>query len=257
MSRVKLLSGMAYDIASYEDTGIADPVLKVYGEFPAPCEPFAVNRVYKGPQGLYEEVLAVADASGTVIFESKPRLIELRGEMFEDLFTDTFHVKVTITGEQEHTLLFYLDGNLEAQVPVFVDAPYAASSFGATLDAAETALKKGSICWLTIPQAKGAPLRRPAWYVQQGKQLFVLKGAGEQELPNLEHVSNVVLSVKSKDVKALIGEFDAAVRVVTDAEEFDRIAALGLGTRLNLPDGEAALQRWRDTCTLVELTPRG
>lgn len=257
MSRVKLLSGMAYDIKSYDETAMADPVLKVFGEFPAPSEPFAVNRVYKGPQGQYEEVVAIADPSGTVIFESRPRVIELRGEMFEDLFTDTFNTKVPVTSGNEHTLLFYLNGNLAAQVPLFIDAPYAASSFGATLDAAETALKKGSICWITIPQPKGAPLRRPAWYVQQGKQLFVLKGANEQELPNLENAKNVLLTVKSKDIKATIGEFDATVRVVTDPDEFDRIATLGLGTRLNLTDGEAAMQRWRDTCTLVELTPAG
>lgn len=257
MSRVKLLSGMAYDIATYEDTGIADPVLKVFGEFPAPCEPFAVNRVYKGPQGTYEEVVVIADPSGTVIFESKPRLIELRGEMYEDLFADTYNPKLTVTSGGEHTLVLYLNGNVAAQVPLFIDAPYAASSFGATLDAAETALKKGSICWLTIPQPNGSTLRRPAWYVQQGKQLFVLKGANEQELPNIENVSSVLLTVKSKDIKATIGEFAAAVRVVTDTDEFDRIATLGLGTRLNLQDGEAAMQRWRDTCTLVELTPAG
>lgn len=257
MSRVKLLSGMAYDIATYEETGIADPVLKVFGEFPAPCEPFAVNRVYQGPQGQYEEVVVIADPLGTVIFESKPRIIELRGEMYEDLFADKFNVKLTITASGEHTLALYLNGNLEAQVPLFIDAPYSPSSFGATLDAAETALKKGSICWLTIPQPKGKPVVRPAWYVQQGKQLFVLKGANEQELPNLEHVASVQLTVKSKDIKATIGAFNAAVRVVTDTEEFERIAALGLGTRLNLPDGERALQRWRDTCTLVELTPVG
>jgi len=257
MSRVKLLSGMAYDIATYEETGIADPVLKVLGEFPTPCEPFAVNRVYKGPQGQYEEVVVIADPSGTVIFESFPRLIELRGEMFEDLFADKFNPKVTVTSSGEHTLALYLDGNLEAQVPLFIDAPNSPSSFGATLDAAETALKKGSICWLTIPQPKGEPVVRPAWYVQQGKQLFVLKGPNEQELPNLENVRSVLLTVKSKDIKATIGEFNAAVRVVTDVGEFERIAALGLGTRLNLSDGEAALQRWRDTCTLVELTPAG
>jgi len=257
MSRVKLLSGMAYDIATYEETGIADPVLKVFGEFPAPCEPFAVNRVYKGPQGHYEEVVVIADPDGTVIFESRPRIIELRGEMFEDLFADTFAPKLTITAGREHTLVLYLNGNLTAEVPVFIDAPYSASSFGAVLDAAETALKKGSICWLTIPQKDGSRVSRPAWYVQQGKQLFVLKGALEQELPNLENVGNVLLTVKSKDVKATIGEFNATVRVVTDSEEFDRIATLGLGTRLNLTDGENAMQRWRDTCTLVELTPVG
>jgi len=256
MARVQLLSGMAYDLAAYEESGIADPVLRVHGELPARAEPFAVNRVYKGAQGRYEEVIVVADPDGVVIHESQPRVIELRGEMFEDLFRQVVRDRVTISSLGEHTVAFYFDGRLEARIPVFIDAPQSARAAGVVLDAASTALKKGSICWITIPQPDGTALSRPAWYVQQGTKLFVLKGPAEQELPGIEHTQAVTVTVKSKDVKATIAELDADVRVVTDTDEFDRIAALGLGTRLNLRDGEAALQRWRDTCTLVELSPR-
>jgi hypothetical protein len=98
---------------------------------------------------------------------------------------------------------------------------------------------------------------RPAWYVQQGQKLFVVKGEGEQELPGPRVGATVTLTVKSKDVKAAIGSLPCAVRVVTDEAEFERIAGLGMGTRLNLRDGEAALQRWKDTATIVELTPQG
>jgi hypothetical protein len=255
MARVKLLSAMAYDVATFEDTGLADPVLKVSGELPASAQPFAIHRVYKGAQGRYEEVLVIADPDGVVVWESDPRVIELRGEMYEDLFRDRVSDRVEVSSLAEHTLAFYLDGRLEARVPVFVDAPQSARGAGVLMDAAETALKKGSICWLTIPQRDGGSLSRPAWYVQQGRQLFVLKGEAEQELPGLEDADQVTLTVKSKDVKATIGEMPADVRVVTDAEEFERIATMGLGTRLNLPDGEGALERWKSTCTLVELTP--
>lgn len=257
MARVKLLSGMAYDLAISEESGFVDPVLKVYGELPAGSQPFAVSRVYKGAQGWYEEVLVIADPDGLVIWESEPRLIELRGEMFEDLFRDTVRERVEVTSAAEHTLAFYLDGRLEARVPVFIDAPQSATASGVLLEASEAALKKSAVCWLTIPQADGSLLQRPAWYVQQGRQIFVLKGGAEQQLPGLEDASSVTLTVKSKDVKASIGELHADVRVVTDEAEFERIATMGLGTRLNLPDGEAALDRWKSTCTLVELTPHG
>jgi hypothetical protein len=43
---------------------------------------------------------------------------------------------------------------------------------------------------------------------------------------------------------------------VTEPDEFEKIAALGLGTRLNLPDGDGALERWKQHCTVVELTPQ-
>jgi hypothetical protein len=257
MSRVKLLSAMVYDLAGFEETGVADPVIRVLGELPAGSQPFGANRVYKGPQGVYEEVLAIADPQGMILWESDPRLIELRGMMFEDLFRRTVKDRVEISSGGEHTALFYLDGELAGRIPVFIDAPGSARTAGVVLDAAETALKKGSICWLTIPQPKGGDVTRPAWYVQQGKKLFVLKGETEQELPNLERNDVVTVVVKSKDIKATIGELDCDVRVVEDDAEFEKIAALGLGTRLNLPDGDAALQRWKQHCKVVELAPRG
>jgi hypothetical protein len=256
MAQVKLMSGMAYDLASYESTGVADPVIRVRGELPGGSQPFALHRVYKGSQGMYEEVVAIADPDGRIIWESSPRRIELRGMMFEDLFRRTVTDRLEIASSGEHTLLFYLDGQLAGRVPVFIDAPESARAAGVLMEAAQTALKKGSICWLRIPQGDGTSLSRPAWYVQQGDKLFVVKGAAEQELPGLEHATEVVLTVKSKEIKATIGEMPAAVRVVDDPDEFERIANLGLGNRLNLKDGEGALQRWKDTCTVVELTPR-
>jgi hypothetical protein len=256
MAKVTMLSAIAFDASSGE-AGLVDPAIRVLGELPAGTEPFRIHRVYKGSQGRYEEALALADPSGTVIWESEPRLIELRGEMFEDLFRREVTDRIEIASGGEHTLLLYLDGRLTGQVPVFIDAPASLTAAGALLDAAETALKKGSICWIGIPQRSGPVVTRPAWYIQQGRKLFVIKGGDEQELPGLEDAATVTVTVKSKDVKATIGEFPADVRLVTDDEEFTRIAGLGLGTRLNLPDGEAALERWRSTCRLVELSPRG
>jgi hypothetical protein len=257
MARVKLMSAMAYDLASYEETAIADPVIRVLGELPGGSRRFAINRVYKGAQGTYEEVLVLVDPDGQVIWESAPRYLELRGEMFEDLFRRTVDERIEISSTAEHRLVFYLDGGIVGQVPVFVDAPESVSGAGVLLEAAETALKKGSICWITIPQPDGTEIARPAWYVQQGQKLFVVKGETEQELPNLEHNDVVDVTVKSKDIKAAIGVLTCDVRVVTEQDEFERIAALGLGTRLNLRDGDAALERWKQHCTVVELSPRG
>jgi hypothetical protein len=257
MSRVKLMSAVVYDLASYQETMLADPVLKVLGELPAGSEPFGLHRVYKGPQGRYEEVVAIAAPDGTILWETEPRLIELRGMMFEDLFRREIRERVQISDPGEHAVLFYLDGQLAGRVPVFIEAPGSARTAGVVLDAAEVALKKGSICWLTIPQPKGGSATRPAWYVQQGQKLFVVKGGSEQELPNLENVRTVTISVKSKEQKAALGELTADVRVVeSGSDEFERIAGLGVGTRLNLPDGEGALERWKAECTIVELAPR-
>jgi hypothetical protein len=255
MARVKLMSAMAYDLVSYEDTGVADPVIRVLGELPSGSQPFGIHRIYKGAQGMYEEVLSLADPGGQIIWEGPPRRVELRGEMYEDLFRRTVQDRIEIDSTGEHTMLFYLDGQLAGRVPVFIDAPESVRAAGVLMEASETALKKGSLCWLTIPQGDGTSLSRPAWYIQQGQKLFIVKGETEQRLPGLERASRVTITIKSKELKATIGELEADVRVVDDAAEFEKIANLGLGTRLNIQDGDAALQRWKDTCTIVELTP--
>ncbi len=256
MSRVRVMSAMAYDLGSYDASGVADPSIRMVGELPGSTEPFEIARVYKGAQGRYEETVALADPEGTVIWDATPRVIELRGEMFEDLFRTTVRERLDLHSTKEHTLLVYLDGQLMARVPVFVDAPHSAAGAGVFPEASQEALKKSSLCWLTIPQLDGGTLTRPAWYVQQGPSIFVIKGGTEQNLPGLEFASTVTLTVKSKDIRATIGTAEADVRIVTDEEEFERIATLGLGTRLNLTDGEGALQRWKDTCVMAEITPR-
>lgn len=256
MARVKLLSAMAYDRQSYEAEGVADPVIRVYGELPATAQAFNVHRVFKGPQGVYEESMLLLDPDGVVIWERDPQLLELRGMMFEDLFRTEIKADIRIDDPGEHHLVFLLDGAESGRIPVFIDAPQSVRTAGVLPEAAEAALKKGSIMWLAIPQLDGSEVSRPAWYVQQGRKVFVIKGGTEQELPNLENSDVVRMTVKSKDVKATIGELAATVRVVDNAsDEFDRIAALGMGTRLNLPDGEGALERWRSECVMVELSP--
>ena len=256
MARVKLMSAMAYDVETYDSTGAADPVLVVRGELPGATRPFNIHRVYKGAQGVYEEVLVLADPDGIVQWESKPRNIELRGEMFEDLFRRGVDEPIDIKSTREHSLGFYLDGALVGRIPAFIEAPDSARHAGVLLEATEAALKKGSILWVSIPQQDGTTVSRPAWYVQQGSKLFLLTGGREQNLPNIEHCDVVRMTVRSKEIRATIGEMDADVRVVDDTEEFERIAGLGLGERLNLKDGPDALERWKSTCRMVELTPR-
>jgi hypothetical protein len=140
---------------------------------------------------------------------------------------------------------------------VFVEAPQSLTAAGATMEAVEIALKKGSIVWIDIPQRDGKTLQRPAWYVQEGRTIYVVKGGEEQELPGLEAAQQVTVTIKSKDIKATIATLPASVRVVSDDTEFDRVAALGMGTRLNLKGGADALERWRRDSVMVHLTPLG
>jgi len=252
---VELLSAMAYDAATFDEQGYPDPVLKVVGELPGTSRPFHVNRVYKGAQGRYEESILILDGDDVVVWQRPWRFLELRGQMFEDLFRDTIRTPVEIADAQEHRLVFLIDGAEIGRVPLFIDAEQSAKALGVVGDAAQTALKKGSIAWVSIPQPDGGSVTRPVWYVQQGKDLYLIKGGGEMDLPNIERTTRVDVHIKSKDVKAEIGIIPADVRVVeSDTDEWDKVAALGLGKRLNLLDGSDALDRWRNDATMVALT---
>lgn len=258
MAQVKLLSALTFDAGTFEEEGIADPAIRVLGELPGTTEPFHIHRVYKGAAGTYEETVLLLDPDGLVIWERPSRYVRLRGEMFEDLFRTEVDEDVEITSVEEHTTVFLMNGVEVGRVPTFIHAPQSARSMGVLDEAVETALKKGSIVWVSIPQPDDTTVTRPAWYVQDGRSLYVLTGPREQSLPHLGEAGQVHLTVKSKEVQAAIGTMPADVRVVDNAsEEFDRIAARGLGERLNLPDGRDALERWRETCLLVELTPEG
>lgn len=252
---VELLSAMAYDLETFEEQGYPDPVLKVPGELPARARPFGINRVYQAAQGRYEESILILDEDDVVVWQRPWRYVEMRGEMYEDLFRSQVGREVEIASSGEHQMVFLVDGTEVGRIPLFVDAGQSARAMGVSADVAESALKKGSIVWVSIPQPDGSIATRPAWYVQQGRKLFMIKGGDEQQLPNLERNDVVELTVKSKDVKAAIAVLKADVRQVpNDSDEFEKIATQGMGTRLNLKDGDGALQRWKDTCTMVELT---
>lgn len=255
--RARLMSAMAYDRQAWDEGFVADPVIRVLGELPAPSQPFNVNRVYKAPQGRYEESMLLLDPQGRVVHQTPYRFIELRGEMFEDLFRSEVDEDVTIDSADEHAMVFVLDGEEIGRIPVFIDAAESIRTAGVLGDALRTAWKKSDVVWIDIPQRDGTDITRPAWFVAEGDKLYVITGEGEQQLTNLENTDRVGLTVKAKDVKATIAQIEADVRVLdNESDEFTRIATAGMGNRLNLKGGNDALERWRATCRFVELTPR-
>lgn len=258
MPTVKLLYAMAFHDATWKETGVADPVIRVRGEFPATAEPLLVHRIYQGPQGDYEESFLLLDPDDVVIYERPYHLIELRGEMYEDRFQSRVTESLRIDSPDDHHVVFLIDGAEVGRIPVFVDAPDSAQALGVVDEALRTALKKSDIVWLSIPQPDGTEISRPAWFVLNGERVYVLTGPGEQQLTNIEQCEQVRMTVKSKDVHAAIATVDATVETVAvDSDDWEEVTQAALGSRLNLVDREKALDRWREACRLIALTPQG
>ena len=254
----ELLSAMVYDHGSWDQkTGSVNPAVIVRGELPGPGDPFGVDRIYRGPSGSYDESFALLDPEGKLVYQQPYGRIILRGEMFEDHFRDTVRERITIASGGEHTMVFVIGAAEVGRIPVFIEAPESAVEAGALADALGESLKKTSIIWLTIPQPAGAPIIKPAWFVYDAGKVFVLTGPGEQDLTNIALADTVTLTARSKEERSEIASVPVVVNVVpNNSDMFGRVAQMGLGTRLNLFDGEAAFDRWRETCTLVELSPQ-
>lgn len=231
--------------------------------------PFVCARRISGPGGTYIDAIDIIDADGRSLGvwekryeldgESKPRdlITELRGVRFPQ--AGTYMAQYSVFDDVVANFSFTV---------VQREAP-AAGIVPGPLDAA---LAKSTIVWVTFDEAGAPPPERtgrpvklpvyenrqqwPVWYGYSNGQVYVLVGEGEQQVPGLLDATAVHIVARSKDVQSRVAEAECAVERLDKGAEWDRIARdLLIGRRLNLHDGDAAIERWRTTCEIVVLTP--
>jgi hypothetical protein len=268
MARADLHNALVLDRDIFEaskvDASLLDPVVRVDGGLPGIARPIAVVRDYQGPQGARVEYFVLRDSQGRELLRSDSRRIELTGEMFEDRFVDVIsHVR--FERGDEHEISFFINDSEVATIPVFVESGMGGDPAVAAKETFNKALSKGSVLWVTVPLAERVRYGRKqyrtehqqaVWYVWTDGKVYVLDGPTEQQVPGLPQADSVRLTARSKDLRSRVSDIPATVAIIpNDSERFDAIARMGLGRRLNLPDGDGALERWRANCTLIELTP--
>jgi hypothetical protein len=269
MSRADLHNALVLDNETYQaslvDPSLLDPLIRIDGPLPGDARPIAVVREYQGPQGTYLETYILTDRSGREVFRSDKRRIELRGEMFEDRIVDIVRNARIYRGD-EHTITFFVDEEELGSIPVFIEAGLGGDPAVASRETFDKAVSKGAVVWLTVPQTVSTDGRRrrrspaevtqAAWYVWTDGKVYVLNGETEQQIPGLLDAETVEITARSKDHRSMVSRVPATVRVFgADDERFEEIGRMALGRRLNLPDGDAALERWKQRCLFVELTP--
>jgi hypothetical protein len=118
----------------------------------------------------------------------------------------------------------------------------------------EEAAKKSGLIWV---QGRPGAVARPVWHVWQDGSIYLLCGGIEQPAPE-ELGDTAYVTLRSKDKGSRLARIVATVTVVEPGTEgWDAVVPALLGKRLNLPDGDAAPQRWARECTLYRLTPTG
>jgi hypothetical protein len=218
--------------------------------------PFVVRRSYTGAGGWYREAKAVLAPNGDVVWRSSEQALTLRGSNKIDTFVDEVH-GVVVDSADDHELVLLVDGDEVGRVPMAIldeDPPW---STGSGTDVLEEALKKSTVVWVEVPGEGGTGERAvPVWYGVLDGRVYVLVGGSEQHVPGLATAERAVLIARSKEQQSLVAEVEATARVVEPSDPvYARVVAVLLPRRLNLRDGEAAVDRWRKESTLVELTP--
>lgn len=133
----------------------------------------------------------------------------------------------------------------------------------ATATLIEDAVKKSGLVWVRVAGANRAA--QPVWHIWHEGAVYVLTGGLEQPAPGgLDGVgpddsgSRALVTVRGKDTNGRLVTFETTVaRVAAGSEEWDAVVPALQAKRLNLPDGEAAPQRWARECTLWLLRPTG
>ena len=119
------------------------------------------------------------------------------------------------------------------------------------------AARKSRVCWLSYDHPGGSVRDRLAWHTWHDDALVVLSGVPpEQRLEGLADAEVAEVVLRSRHTRARLVSWSGRVGVVSPTAPAwaDHARAL-LGVRLNLPDPAAALDAWRETATIVRLTP--
>jgi hypothetical protein len=216
--------------------------------------PFVVWRRLSAPGGMYIDACEIVGSDGAVI-DTIERKYELDGESLVQDIVDEFR-STTFPQPGSYTLRYYVYDDHVLDTPFKVvqsDPPYGAIVPGPV----DAALSKSTIAWVVVPQEGGKEITKAVWYGSEQGRLFILTGQGEQEIPGLaEGSKHVKLIVRSKDVQSKVGEVTCVTQVLPKDAEWERVAReILLGRRLNLPDGEKAVERWKRECEIVQLTP--
>jgi len=111
--------------------------------------------------------------------------------------------------------------------------------------------KKSGLLWISY-----AGHTRAVWHEWVGDAVCVVAGGSEQPLPDIERHQTVVLSLRSKSTRALVAEVKATVEVVAPgSEHWESVTTALKAGRLNLADGDHAVERWAAESVVVRLVP--
>jgi hypothetical protein len=155
-----------------------------------------------------------------------------------------------------HCLLWH---SQTVTAPVDPDSPALADPDAARAHALiEEAAKKSALLWLAAEPGGRA---YAAWHVWVDGAVLVVSGGLEQPMPVLDLLAAdryIIVTLRSKDTWGrLVTWVGRAETIAPDDDAWPAAASELHAKRLNSPDGEAAIERWRGESVITRIVPTG
>jgi hypothetical protein len=253
MATGELVFANVVDARVYQNQGPDGPGGIYLVAVPGRALPFAVHRAWKAPQGYVAEEFRLIAPSGRLAYRWGPEARRMLGSM--DLTVEADVIEDAVLEETgTYVASFIIDGWLlgEIEVPAYLQ-----EAGTALPKAVEEGLKKSDVIWVGV-EDKGKDRAIPAWFVYRQGKIYVLScrnGVNEQTVPGLPDARDLVVVTRRKGRDTSLDRFHAVARLL-EGEEWDTAAALLADRRRDRhgPPGEA-IERWRGSCDIAELTP--
>jgi hypothetical protein len=120
----------------------------------------------------------------------------------------------------------------------------------------EVGLKRSDVVWVGAGDRSA-----PSWFAYKNSKIYLVSqrepGATEQTVPGLsESTEDLLVITRRKGRETSLDRFHAKVRVLPPGPEWEEAAKLLVDRRRSRAGPPAeAIERWRDTCLIAELTP--
>jgi hypothetical protein len=254
MATGELVFANVVDARVYQDQGVDGPAGIYLVAVPGRALPFVVHRAWKAPVGFVSEEFRLIAPSGRLAYRWGPEVRRMVGAM--DLTVEAEPVSDAIL-EETGTFVasFIIDGWVlgEIEFPVWVQ-----EETSSLPKAVEDGLKRSDVIWVGVEE-NGKDRTIPAWFVYRQGKIFLLSrkepGSDEQTVPGLPSTRDLVVVTRRKGRDTSLDRFHAATRIL-EGDEWESAAKL-LADRRRDRHGppDEAIERWRDTAYIAELTP--
>jgi hypothetical protein len=221
---------------------------------PGRALPFVILRDWKAPTGYLSEEIELIGPSGKRAHLVGPAARFMYGSM-DVTHLETVVEDAVLEDVGGYIASFLLEGELIGQTDfqVILAAPPAKLP-----QAYEDGLKRSDVIWVGVG-SNGTERTVPAWFVYRNGRVLVLSalesGAAEQTIPGIPGSDELLIVTRRKGRDTALERFRAAARVL-EGDEWEQ-AAIALADRRrdrHGPPGDA-IERWRTTCAIAELTP--